>query len=62
MTEVLADTATKYDINLNFTQIFCLTLYRITKNEGIFYLPFFLPCDSQFFCLSLYPSIQQAPV
>lgn len=37
ITEVLDDTTTKYDINLNFTQ-FCLTLYRITTNEEIVFI------------------------
>ena len=38
MSEVLADTATKCDMNLNFTQFYCLTLYRITTNKEIFFI------------------------
>jgi len=39
VTEGLANTTTKYDINLNFTQFYCLTLFRITTNEEYFLSP-----------------------
>jgi len=53
MTEGLANTATKYDINLNFTQFYCLTLFRITTNEEYFLSPFLPSLCPAILCLSL---------
>jgi hypothetical protein len=65
MPEVLADKATKYDIHLNFTHLFCPTLCRITTNEGIFFISsssFLVPRNSFVYRFSLVFSRHQFQV